>query len=167
MTMMEISLPQIKKIKAMQRAMGLDDDGYREMLWGVAKVKSCKELKGPKIQMVIKHLERCLGKDVGRASRPPQRSTKARRTAGGDARPTVPLRATEAQQQEIRRLWGRVSRVAQEWGPESRQAHQALDKFLWSRFKVGGLGWLTLAQAQRVIEAIKAMGWREQACCNG
>ena len=58
-----ITRGQIKKIKVLQRAAGLDDDLYREMLWGVARVKSCKELKGPKVQLVIKHLEKCLGKE--------------------------------------------------------------------------------------------------------
>jgi phage gp16-like protein len=135
--MMEISAPQIQKIKVMQRKLGLDDDAYREMLWGVAKVKSCKELKGPKIQLVMKHMEKCLGIE-GKTSQP---------------RPQV---------REIRRLWGRVSRVAQEWGPESRQAHQALKTFLWGRFKVAAPEWLTLPQAQRVIEALKAMGRREE-----
>jgi hypothetical protein len=161
--MMEISKGQIKKIKVMQRAAGLDDDLYREMLWGLARVRSCKDLKGPKVQLVIKHLERCLG--VGRASRPPQ---GYKRTAGGtpaplDARPTGPpgpLRATADQLEHIRRLWGRVSRAAQEWGPESAQAHQALKTFLWGRFKAAAPEWLTLAQASKVIEAIKAMGQR-------
>ena len=60
--------------------------------------------------------------------------------------------------EHIRRLWGRVSRVAQEWGPESRQAHEALKTFLWRRFQVPAPEWLTLPQAQRVIEALKAMG---------
>ena len=59
--MIFISASQIKKIKTMQRALGLDDDAYREMLWGVARVTSCKDLKGPKIQLAIKHLEKCLG----------------------------------------------------------------------------------------------------------
>jgi len=141
--MMEISNAQIKKIKVMQRVMGLDDDAYREMLWGVARVKSCKELKGLKIQLVMKHMEKCLGIE-GKTSKP---------------RPQV---------REIRRLWGRVSRVAQEWGPESRQAHEALNKFLWRRFQAAAPEWLTLPQAQRVIEALKAMGRREvQACGAG
>jgi hypothetical protein len=62
--------------------------------------------------------------------------------------------------EHIRRLWGRVSRAAQEWGPESAQAHQALKTFLWGRFKAAAPEWLTLAQASKVIEAIKAMGQR-------
>lgn len=154
--MMKISSAQVKKIKVMQRAMGLDDDAYREMLWGVARVKSCKELTGPKIQLVMKHLEKCLGQDYQ-----PVPPTENRKLKTGNR----PLRATEAQLVNIRRLWGRVSRAAQEWGPESRQAHQALMTFLWGRFKVAAPEWLTLPQAQRVIEALKAMGQRREAAC--
>jgi phage gp16-like protein len=136
----DISPAQIKKIKVMQRKLGLDDDAYREMLWGVAREKSCKDLKGPKIQLVMKHMERCLGIE-GKTSKP---------------RPQV---------REIRRLWGRVSRVAQEWGPESRQAHEALNKFLWRRFQAAAPEWLTAPQASNVIEALKAMGRREAQTC--
>ena len=175
--MITISAPQIKKIKTMQRALGLDDDGYREMLWGVARVKSCTELKGPKIQMVMKHMEKCLGggKQVSgvRGQGSEKQVSGVRGQGSGKTRNlepetrNLPLRATEAQLAEIRRLWGRVSRAAAEWGTESRQAHQALNKFLWGRFKVVALEWLTLRQAQRVIEAIKAMGRRRPACGNG
>jgi|WetSurMetagenome_2_1015567.scaffolds.fasta_scaffold394292_2 hypothetical protein len=160
--MMKISKPQIKKIKTLQRAIGLDDDGYREMLWGVARAKSCKELQGPKIQLVMKHLERCLGKEQVSGSRC-QGSGKTRNLKPETRNP--PLRATEAQLINIRRLWGRASHVAQEWGPESRQAHEALKIFLWKRFKVAAPEWLTLAQAQRVIEALKAMGQRGKRVC--
>ena len=92
---------------------------------------------------------------------------KAIRTAGGDACATMPLRATDGeggQLEHIRRLWGRVSRVAQEWGPESRQAHEALNKFLWRRFQAAAPEWLTAPEASKVIEALKAMGQRRQAC---
>jgi hypothetical protein len=148
--MMAISKGQIKKIKVMQREAGLDDDLYREMLWGVARVKSCKDLKGPKVQLVIKHLERCLGQGPGVRGQGSGKTKNQKLKTKNQ-----PLRATEAQLLAIRRLWGRVSRAAQEWGPESRQAHEALNKFLWGRFKVAAPEWLTLPQAQRVIEAIK------------
>ena len=156
--MLEISKGQIKKIKVLQRAAGLDDDLYREMLWGVARVKSCKELKGPKVQVVIKHLEQCAGKQ-GSGVRG-QGSGKTRNLKPETC--NQPPRATEAQLREIRRLWGRVSRAGQEWGPESAQAHQALKTFLWGRFKAAAPEWLTLAQASKVIEALKAMGSRGQ-----
>lgn len=157
--MMKISSAQVKKIKVMQRAMGLDDDAYREMLWGVARVKSCKELKGPKIQLVMQHMERCLGGEG--SSRFKVQSSRLKTQNPKPRTQNPPLRATEAQLINIRRLWGRVSRAGQEWGPESKQAHQALMTFLWGRFKVAAPEWLTLPQAQRVIEALKAMGQRE------
>lgn len=57
-----INPKQIRKIKTMAgKIFGRDDEAYREMLWGVAKVKSCTELGGIKIDLVIKHLEKCLG----------------------------------------------------------------------------------------------------------
>ncbi len=63
-----INPKQIRKIKTMAgKIFGRDDEAYREMLWGVAKVKSCTELGGIKIDLVIKHLEKCLGqRPVGR-----------------------------------------------------------------------------------------------------
>jgi len=155
-----ISPRQIKKIKVLQRAAGLDDDLYREMLWGLARVKSCKDLKGPKIQVVIKHLEQCVGKVSGSRC---QGSGKARNLKPETR--NLPLKATEAQLGEIRRLWGRASRAGREWGPESAQAHQALKTFLWGRFRVAAPEWLTLQQAQRVIEAVKAIGKREERAC--
>jgi len=159
----EISPAQIRKIKTMSgKVFGRDDAAYREMLRGQAGVLSCKELKGPKIQRVIRHLERCLGGVSSEQGAGSSRSTGAG-TPTENRKPKTenrPLRATEAQLAEIRRLWGRVSRVALEWGRESRQAHEALSKFLWRRFRAAAPEWLTLAQAQGVIEGLKAMAGR-------
>jgi len=159
--MVDISPGQVKKIKTMQRAVGLSDAAYREMLRGQAGVESCKDLKGPKIQIVIRHLESCLG-GVSSEQGAVNSEQKIHRLEAGATVPG-PLWATAWQLKEIRRLWGRVSRVAAEWGPESRQAHKALNKFLWRRFKVTALEWLTLTQAQRVIEGLKAMAGRRPA----
>lgn len=152
----EISSGQVRKIKTMSgKVFGQDDTAYREMLRGQAGVASCKELKGPKIQQVIRHLEKCLGavKD--------HRLETCATTQNPEPRiQNLPLRATDSQLAEIRRLWGRVSRVAQEWGRESRQAHEALKTFLWRRFKAPAPEWLSLSQAQRVIEGLKAMEGR-------
>jgi len=154
----QITPGQVGKIKTMAgKIFGGDDEAYREMLWGVARVKSCKELAGPKIQLVIRHLEQCLG----------QASQGQGPGVRGQEKPQGPQRATDDQLGLIRGLWARVSRVAQEWGPESRQAHQALNMFLYRRFRAAAPEWLTLPQAQRVIEALKAMGHRGQACGNG
>jgi hypothetical protein len=36
-----------------------------------------------------------------------------------------------------------------------------LDKWLYRRFQVGALGWLTLTDGQKVIQALKAMERRQ------
>lgn len=137
---MAIHPKQIKLIKTLQRAAGLDDDGYREMLWGLAKVKSCTELMGPKVDLVIRHLEKCAGqggKGGAQAEKPaPQ---------GG------PRMATSRQMFVIRRIWARVS-----FAPMVDQG-RALKGFIKRRFGVELLEWLTFEQASKVIEGLKAM----------
>lgn len=129
---------QIKKIKVLQRRLGLDDDAYREMLWGIARVKSCKDLSGPKIDLVITHLERCAGQ-----SRDPGGGGQA---AGG------PRMATVNQIRMIRQLWARVSRARDKW--------PALRVFLKNRFGVERLEWLRFQQVGNVIEGLKKMQGR-------
>lgn len=136
---------QVRYIQTMRRKLwGGDDAAYREMLGGMARVKSCKDLKGPQIDLVIKHLERCLGKG-------------SMRTTGGTPVPPTgnrPSRATAAQLAEIRRRWDGLS-CAQPWEREG-----ALRKFLHRRFNVAAPEWLTLTEAQKVLNGLKAMAAR-------
>ncbi len=136
---------QIKKIKVLARQVfGGDDAAYREMLWGQAKVKSCKALKGPAIDLVIRHLERC---------------------AGGDARTTRDARATGrtmSQIEFIRFLWDRVS-----YAPPGEAREKALRQFLKRRFQVAAVEWLTPAVASKVIEALKEMRQRQGSGVRG
>ncbi len=136
---------QIKAIKTLQRRLGLDDGDYRLMLWSVAGVKSCKDLSGPKVDLVISHLRRCAGQAAAPRRRPPQ---------GG---PAGPERATALQVKKIEALWGQVSRA-----PAASQA-QALTNWLRNRFKVGALAWLSRQEAEKVIEGLKAMAGRREA----
>jgi hypothetical protein len=140
-----ISKRQIKYIKTMSRQVfGGDDEAYREMLWAVAKVKSCKDLKGAKIDLVIGHLEKCIGK------RPPEPGDRRVHTrAPVPPQPAKPAWATARQVYEIRELWNIVSRAADK--------EKALRKFLWNRFGVSALKWLSLTEAQKIIEGLKAM----------
>lgn len=141
-----ISPRQIKFIKTMSRQVfGGDDAAYREMLWGVARVKSCKELKGAKIDVVIRHLEKCLGKQ---APEPGDRRLHSRAPKPLAGKPVQP-RATARQVYEIRELWNLVSRAADK--------EKALRSFLSNRFKVSAMEWLTLPQASKVIEGLKQM----------
>lgn len=137
----EIQPAQIRKIKTLQGVIGLEDGDYRLMLNKVAGVNSCKELKGPKIDLVIRHLEKCAGQT--KTITEPARVTRAR---GG-------LRmATNKQLFAIRRIWARVSFSQDKWG--------ALDAFLKNRFGVERLLWLTFFKAGKVIEALKEMDRR-------
>ena len=151
-----INKPQIQKIKILQRQIGLDDDVYREMLWNVAQVRSCTELKGPKIDLVIKHLEKCAGQNrPGTGDR--RRGKKL--PAAPVSRPRSPVlepMATDDQLGMIRALWAEVSRAP------AFKREQALRVFLEKRFKVSSLEWLTLEKAQLVIEGLKVMAAREE-----
>ena len=120
---------QIKYIKTLARQVfGGDDTAYREMLWGQARVKSCKDLKGPQIDLVIRHLEKCLGQEKARDN------------------------SLSGQVRLIKALWDRVS-----YAPPGPARDKALQKFLRNRFQVGAVAWLTPAKASDVIEALKEM----------
>ena len=135
-----ITAKQIRYIKTLAgKVFGGDDAAYREMLWCQAKVKSCKDLKGALVEVVIRHLERSLGKT------PPTPPLEK----GGEARKQP--RATTQQLDEIRRRWDRLC-VAPPWEREG-----ALRKFLQRRFHVNSPEWLTLAEAQKVLNGLKAM----------
>jgi hypothetical protein len=136
-----ISPGQVKRIKTMQRALNLEDGDYRLMLWSVARVKSCKDLKGAAVGKVMTHLERCLGQI------PPLETVQSSRFNVQSSR------ATAHQVAKIEALWGQVSRA-----PELERA-AALRSFLIRRFKLVG-EWLTEADAARVIEGLKQMARR-------
>jgi hypothetical protein len=139
-----ITRPQQVKIQTLRHQLfGADDGKYREMLGGF-KVGSSKELSFARAGMVIEHLEECLGK--GAASREPGAvKAKSKARAG---------RASEEQLFEIRRRWGLLSVAA----PHEREG--ALRKFLKRRFRVAAPEWLSLPQAQKVLNALKAMKQR-------
>jgi hypothetical protein len=139
--MKTITPAQIKKIKILQRQLGLSEEDYRAMLRSVAGVESCKALTGAKIDLVILHLERCRGQGAGASGN----NKKA-----GYSRPM----ATQPQLDKIQELWERVSTAP----PDKRQ--MALDFFLLKRFKVHSRNWLSAATASRVIEGLKQMAGR-------
>ncbi len=63
------------------------------------------------------------------------------------------LRSTARQVWEIKELWGRVARAADK--------DQSLRNFLGRMRLPQNPEWLTLTQAQRIIEALKAMAQRQ------
>ena len=148
MAIREINPAQIKKIKVLQRLAGLEDDDYRLLLWNLAGVKSCKDLKGPQVDLVIGHLERSAGQEQGPGVR-------------GQGSGNLPRKATWRQLKEIRRLWELVSVL-----PEADR-EQGLRRFLANRFGVAAPEWLLLGQASRVIEGLKAMETRRRPIFQG
>jgi hypothetical protein len=134
---------QVRYIQTMRRRLGLEEDDYRLMLWNVAGVKSCKLLRGGKVEAVIRHLERCLGKGPSEVS--------SQKAAVGEPGPAV-LRATLRQIEEIRRRWGRVSHY-----PPGRVQDMALKNWLRRTVDVNHLNFLTREQASKCIEGLKQM----------
>jgi hypothetical protein len=132
-----ISRPQQKKIQVMRRQLfGADDGAYREMLGGF-RVKSSSELSFDRAGLVIEHLVECVGRES--AAHPAKKAT-AREG-----------RATAEQLAEIRRRWDALSNAA----PHEREG--ALRKFLRRRFHVAAPEWLSLSEAQKVLNGLKAM----------
>lgn len=146
-----ISPEQIRKIKVLQRQVGLSDEDYRAMLKSVAGVSSCKELTGAKIDRVIKHLSR----EEGKGKREKGNVGASRRLARTGRGQSCEPMATEEQLKKIMALWHEVSRA-----PEEKRA-AALRVFLKNRYKVDSLNWLTLEAAVKVIEGLKKMAGRK------
>jgi hypothetical protein len=140
--MKPISRPQQKKIQVMRRQLfGADDGAYREML-GAFKVQSSSELSFARAGMVIEHLEECVGAGSTRHGRLEAAPTKT----GGRLR-----RANAEQLREIRRRWDVLSTAL----PHEREG--ALRRFLRRRFHVAAPEWLSLSEAQKVLNGLKAM----------
>lgn len=136
-----ITPAQIRLIKVLQRRLGLSEEDYRALLWEVAKVRSCRELAGPAIELVIQHLSsraQAWGQGAG---------------TGGQG-PTAERMATPRQLAKIESLWQQVSRA-----PADRR-DRALRQFLQNRFNVASPRWLTAATAEKVIEGLKKMAGR-------
>ena len=138
---------QIKKIKTLARQVfGDDDAAYREMLRGQAQVKSCTALRGPQIDLVIRHLELCAGQ------RPvPQGQGQSRGAQAGKPTPTM------SQKDYIRYLWDRVS-----YAPGGLPREQALRRFIQARFQISDVEFLDQQTGIKVIEALKEMRKRGQ-----
>jgi len=150
MSVKPIAPTQIRKIKVLQRVLGLENGDYRLLLWNLAGVKSCKDLKGPQIDLVIGHLEQSAGQI-------PPNPPLAKGGEVGAGPMHLPRKATWRQLREIRRQWELVSRL-----PEADR-EQGLRRFLANRFGVAAPEWLLLGQASRVIEGLKQMVSRKDA----
>ncbi len=140
---MGLSRKQLALIHIAKKELNLTDDYYRMMLQRVGGVDSSKDLNYPGFRKLMR-LFRDLGWK-GTGQRDEYRSVKGERMV------------SPGQIKKIWKLWFL-------WvGDGNPTAKQQLRKFLFARFKVSDVRWLTYKKAYQVIEAIKAMLARRDA----
>jgi hypothetical protein len=139
-----------------RRALGLDDETYREMLFNVAGVRSSVDLTLPKFQAVMMHLEEC-GFKKNHADHEftgyMANLQKWKRTAG--ERPGM---ATPAQLARIETDWHLMPWF---WSKDGfGNETLALRGFLKRCTGASDLMFLRFSQAHKTIEAIKSISTR-------
>lgn len=122
---------EIQLIKIAQKQLGMDDDGYRALLWRVAQVKSSTELDSVGRKAVLEHMEKCGWKRTGK--------------------PQTRALADDPQSQKIRALWLQLHAADKVRNP----SEEALAAFVKRQHGVAALQWLSAAQAQKLIEELK------------
>lgn len=133
---------------------GRDREGYEEMLQGQIGKTSIRGISMLEASLVITHLEKFLGLPP-RPAPDKVKSPKATRGPQVDSpAPSGKPRISPRQLWEIRdELWPKVCRGADQ--------KKALHSFLRRMKMPEDPEWLTLKDAQKVIEALKAMALRE------
>ena len=135
---MGLSHKQIALIHIAKQELGLSEEYYRKLL-GELGVKSSKELDQAGFQRLMNKFE-LLGF---------RRQTTKAKKRGDD----VPGMASEGQKAKIWKLW-----FLWMGGDEDlAEARRQLRNFLFKRFGVSDVRWLTREKAWDVIEALKAM----------
>lgn len=143
---------QIKTIHAIKNKLGMNDDEYRTLLYGMFEVLSSKELSWAEAEDLVSELNRKTGAgDRGLGTGKPHTShPKSRQYQELDGRPGM---ATAAQCRMIAGMWADVSRVAD---AESRD--KALRQFLYRITAVDHFRFLKRWQVEKVVRALEAMG---------
>jgi phage gp16-like protein len=130
-----------KKLKQLihiaKNELALDDDTYRDMLRGLELPTSTTEMSLPQMAKVLEHLKRS-GFTV--RSKPNDRA-----------------QADYPQAKMLRGLWLELH----ELGYVKNPSETALAAWVKRESKVDALQWLTVAQAQAVIEKLKKWRWRD------
>lgn len=129
---------ELSKIHIAKVQLGMSEEDYRAMLQAVGGKNSAAELGSAERKRVLEHLERC-----GFKPRPKNAGAwKGRRLADSD------------QCRKMRALW----LALHEHGYVENPAEAALIAWVSAQAKVDALEWLTVQQAQRLIEQMKK--WR-------
>jgi hypothetical protein len=135
----------VKRIKALQRAAGVDEESYRAMLAGYG-VESCRGLDFRQAMEVVAALRRFAGQD--------------RRPGGSRRYDDLGHRAGMATPKQLRMLeamWMEVTRQT-----TRTAARSALGSFLLHRWQVTGLEMLRRDQVSAVRRALSEMQGKPQ-----
>lgn len=111
-----------------KKALGMEDDAYRAMLWSIARVKSAGDLDFAGRRAVLDHLRKC-------------GFTSARRAPG----------AQDPTSRKIRAQWLRLKGL----GVLRNASERALEQYVERVTGVTKLQWLSSDQASTVIESLK------------
>jgi len=149
-----ITPAQIKKLHALKRALGLDEDAYRAAL-GSMGVESSKDLSLRQAGVLIDRLEDqaiAAGrwKPCGRR-RHQDLQGKRGRSLGGECAPVI--YATPDQIRMIEGMWEQVSRATD---ADSRLL--ALNRFCARIVKIDNPRWLERHHVPKIVAAMKRMG---------
>ena len=145
---MSITKNQIKIIHTLKNAIGISEEGYRDILQ-MCNVKSSKELSFEVAKEIIDRLEKYAIKiGVWDESRKKKRFDKLGRRPG---------MASPAQLRLIQTLWSNVSRA-----PDNASQAKALNHFLERKFIISRIEWLTAEVAGKVIKTLMAMNKQRQ-----
>lgn len=99
----------LAQIHIAKKQLGLDDDAYRAMLWGVARVRSSKDLDHAGRTAVLEHLKKC-----GFKSAPPKTPTPGRPHNMAVPDREALLAKIEAHVLESERGWAYVDGIARQ-----------------------------------------------------
>lgn len=135
----------IAKIHIAKKQLGLDEEAYRSLLKRVGGKDSARDLDASGLKLVMDEMVR-LGFRVGEAR-------------GKKLSPVTRGKGSKTQVDKIRALWIQAAQV----GVVRNRYERGLNGFAKKMFKVERVEWLTGVQAQKCIEALKAMVERGSA----
>lgn len=123
-----------------KKALGLDDETYRSMLFTVAHVNSSKELDYAGRLKILTHLKAC-----GWKQKPPVKAKQKSPLAG------------EPQQKMIRGLWLELHSKGIVLDPSEK----AISRFINNQTRIERIEWISTSQASSIIERLKS--WLDRA----
>lgn len=136
----DIRRRELAMIHVAKAQLAMADDTNRDLLWTMGRVRSSADLDWTGRKRLIEHLKACGWKPAT-----PRR-----------ARTTRPM-ADDKQSKKIRAMWLALHSAGVVRDPSER----ALAAYVKRQTRVEALDWLSMAQAEKVIEAQKKWAARE------